>query len=101
MLEFIDSLDEKAAIKVLAFIELLKEKGPQLLRPYTDHVREPIRELHVQVAHKSIRTLYFFMKGTDIVLIHSLFKKSNALKETDIRLAEARRVDWMNRFGGE
>jgi len=33
VLKFIDTLDEKAAIKVLAFVELLQEKGPHLLRP--------------------------------------------------------------------
>ncbi len=101
VLEFIESLDEKAATKVLAFIELLKEKGPNLLRPYADKVRGPVRELRVQLGHRNIRTLYFFMRREDIVLVHSFLKKTNAIEEADIRLAESRMADWIHRSGGK
>jgi len=100
VLKFIDTLDEKAAIKVLAFVELLQEKGRHLLRPYADKVRGPVRELRVQWGHRHFRTLYFFMNKNDIVLVHSFLKKTNALNEKDIRLAELRMMDWLNRYGG-
>ena len=100
VIEFMESLDDKAAAKVSSFIRLLREKGPQLRRPYADKVRGPICELRVQLAHRSIRALYFFMWGSDIVLVHSFLKKTEALLESDIRLAESRMVDWINREGG-
>jgi hypothetical protein len=100
VLEFIDSLDQKAAIKVLAFIELLKEKGPNLLRPYADKVRGSIRELRVQMGRRNIRALYFFMRREDIVLVHSFLKKTDGIREQDLQLAESRMADWTERFGG-
>jgi len=101
VLEFIESLDEKAARKVEAFIELLGQKGPDLHRPYADKIRGPICELRVQFAHRSIRTLYFFMHGADIVLLHSFLKRTDAVEERDVRLAESRMLDWLNRNGGQ
>jgi hypothetical protein len=100
VLAFIESLDKKAATKVLAFVELLKEKGPNLLRPYADKVRGPIRELRVQLGRRNLRTLYFFMKRDDIVLVHSFLKKTNTVQESDIQLAESRMTDWINHNGG-
>jgi len=40
------------------------------------------------------------MNKNDIVLVHSFLKKTNTLNEKDIRLAELRMMDWLNRYGG-
>jgi hypothetical protein len=101
VLEFMETLDEKTETKFLAFVKLLGEKGPNLLRPYADTIRGPIRELRVQSGRRNVRVLYFFMHRDRIVLVHSFLKKSDAVEERDIRLAETRMVDWINRSGGK
>ena len=97
--ELLDSLDRKAFKKVAAFIGYLAEQGPNLHRPYSDHVRGPLRELRVQFARNSVRVLYFFMDGRRIVLLHGFLKKDQSLRPMDIDLAENRMRDWISRFG--
>ena len=41
--EFLDTLDRKAFKKVVTFILYLAEQGPDLHRPYSDHIRGPAR----------------------------------------------------------
>ena len=97
--DFVESLDRKSYAKVGAFLEYLAEKGPNLHRPYSDHVRGSIRELRVKFAHNSIRVLYFFWHKDRIVLLHGFLKKDMALRVSDIQLAEGRMTDWTARHG--
>ena len=45
--DFLDKLDVKSRAKVEAYLSLLAEHGPNLKRPYADHVRGKIRELRI------------------------------------------------------
>ena|SRR3989338_4162945 len=99
--EFLETLDRKAFKKVATFIQYLAEQGPNLHRPYSDHIRGPLRELRIQFAGNSVRVLYFFMVGRTIILLHGFLKKDQALRPTDIELAENRMKDWISRFRGE
>ena len=94
------SLDKKVFKKVNAVMLLLRERGANLHRPYSDHVRGKIRELRIQFAHNSVRILYFFVIENNIVLLHGFLKKDQKLKESDISLAETRMQDWIKRYGG-
>lgn len=98
--DFMLSLSEKFFKKVDAVIHLLEERGHNLHRPYSDHVRGKIRELRIRFGRNSIRILYFFIKGNHVVLLHSFLKKDQKLKESDISFAENRMHDWLNRYGG-
>ncbi|OGR83818.1 MAG: hypothetical protein A2902_04620 [Elusimicrobia bacterium RIFCSPLOWO2_01_FULL_64_13] len=99
--EFLDTLDRKAFIKVAAFIQYLAEQGPNLHRPYSDHVRGFLRELRIGSGGNSVRVLYCFMTGSKIVLLHGFLKKDQALRASDIELAENRMRDWKSRIGVE
>jgi len=98
VVEFMDSLERKVAKKVIDRIRLLEARGPNLLRPYSAHVRGDIRELRIQFGHKSVRILYFYFEGEMIILAHAFLKKSNELSERDIVLAENRMKGWRNRY---
>ena len=101
VMDFVTSLDRKLFKKVDTAMLLLKERGQNLHRPYADQVRGKIRELRVQFAHNSIRILYFFMIGNNVVILHGFLKKDQKLKESDISLAEGRMKDWIKRYGGQ
>ncbi|OGS28028.1 MAG: hypothetical protein A2297_02060 [Elusimicrobia bacterium RIFOXYB2_FULL_48_7] len=78
--EFICSLELKVRAKVMKWIELLEEKGPDLPRPYADVLRDKIRELRISHGRLEIRILYFISKNSLIVLTNGFFKKE---QETD------------------
>ena len=95
--EFLDTLDDKSCAKVMATINRLQQEGPELIRPFSDHVRGKVRELRIQFTSNQYRILYFFFLGNQIILVHGLKKKSQKLNESDIRLAENRMNDWIGR----
>lgn len=95
--EFLNGLDKKARAKVAAYLSLLEEQGPNLKRPYADHVRGKIRELRIRYTSTQYRVLYFFHVGNLIVLVHAFAKKTQQLRENDIALAERRMGDWITR----
>jgi phage-related protein len=96
--DFLDELDKKSRAKVAAHLSLLEEQGPHLKQPYADVVRGKIRELRIHQGSNQYRILYFFQVRDQIVLMHAFSKKTQQLKETDIKLAESRMEDWLRRF---
>lgn len=96
--DFLDELDKKSRAKVAAHLSLLEKQGPHLKRPYADVVRGKIRELRIHQGSNQYRILYFFQVRDQIVLTHAFSKKTQQLKETDIKLAERRMEDWLRRF---
>ena len=94
---FLDSLDRRARVKVLAAIDLLEEEGPGLRRPYADYLRDGIYELRVRIERVRCRILYFFCLRTDIVLSHGIVKESERVPEEAIERALRCREDWLGR----
>jgi len=90
-------LDKKSRAKVEAYLSFLAEQGPNLKRPYSDHVRGKIRELRIHHSSNQYRILYFFSLRDRIVLVHAFVKKTEELREGDIELAERRMADWNRR----
>lgn len=96
--EFLDSLDKFTRAKVEAYIALLQEKGPDLHRPYADHVRGKIRELRPG----KVRILYCFFLKNYILLVLAIKKKTFRLHNRDIIQAERNMNDYIARLeGGE
>jgi len=96
--DFIESLPEKAQVKVFAYIELLEEKGPFLKRPYADLLEDEIYELRVRFGKGRYRIFYFFWSGNKIVLTHGITKKTSSVPPTEIERAKRYREDWLRRF---
>ena len=97
--EFVCALDTKTRAKVYRHIDYLKEHGPNLIRPFSDVVRGKIRELRVKFSHNNVRLFYFFFVEHEIVLVHGILKKTQALDPNDIEVAEKRMAEWMARCG--
>jgi len=95
--EFLDGLDKKSRAKVVAYLSLLEEQGPNLMRPYADVVRGKIRELRIRYGSNQFRVLYFFHIRDQIILVHAFTKETQQLKEKDIELLK---VAWKNGCGG-
>ncbi len=88
--EFLLGLSVAARAKAVAVVRLLQEAGPALPFPYSSQVRGRLRELRTRAGRERIRLLYFADARRDFILLHGLVKRSAALPEADIRLAEQR-----------
>jgi len=96
---FLDELPENAAAKLMGAIDLLAQTGPALRRPQAAHVRGKLWELRVSLGRLEYRMPYFFLPGRNIVLVHGLAKKTQALPDREIRTAEGRMKDFEDQVG--
>jgi phage-related protein len=94
--KMLDIMPVKHEVKVMKFFELLKDKGPNLPRPYADTLRGKIRELVVDIQHHGYRFLYFFA-GRTIVITHGFLKKTQKTPPAEIERAERDMNDWLVR----
>jgi phage-related protein len=91
LLEWLDTLSQKARDKCRVRIERLRELGYELRRPEADYLRDGIYELRARRQRVNYRMLYFFYRDTAAVLSHGLVKEARVpAKEID-RAAENRR----------
>jgi phage-related protein len=90
VLDWLDSLGDKARAKSLVRIERLKELGHQLRRPEADYLRDGIYELRIGLQSIHHRILYFFHGRTVAVLAHGLVKE-RAVPPREIDLARRRK----------
>src|SRR5882672_8919316 len=95
ILEWIDSLQEKALDKCRVRIERLAELGHELRRPEADLLRDGIYELRVGLQHINYRMLYFFHGRVAAVISHGLTKEDRLLAR-DIQKAIERKQRFEN-----
>ena len=95
--DFLDSLENKMAAKLIGLMELLEEKGNELGMPYSKHLGNQIFELRCKFGSNITRALYFFYSGKKIIITNGFVKKTQKTPSGEIELAERRRADWMNR----
>ena len=74
LLEWLDTIPDRAKAKCLVKIERLRELGHQLRRPEADYLRDEIYELRIGLRGMNYRILYFF-SGATAVLSHGLTKE--------------------------
>lgn len=96
--EFLDSLDDKMAAKLIGLMEILEEKGTELRMPYSEHLDDGIFELRCKLGNDITRALYFFYTGRRIIITNGFVKKTKKTPSGEIRLARQRRADWLKRY---
>ena len=97
--EFLDSLDDKMAAKLISLMEVLEEKGSELRLPYSEFLEDGIFELRCKFGSNITRTLYFFYIGKKIIITNGFVKKTQKTPPGELKLAKDRRADWISRFG--
>jgi hypothetical protein len=91
ILEWFDSLQEKALDKCTVKVERLAELGHELRRPEADFLRDGIYELRVGLQHVNYRMLYFFHGRTAAVVSHGIVKEA-AVPSKEIEKAIERKL---------
>jgi len=96
--DFIESVPERHQIKILRFLALLEEFGPNLHRPYTDLLKDGIHELRIKLSGEQVRMLYFFCYRKYIVLYYAFVKNTSRVPESFIRKVSLYRNDFLRRI---
>ncbi|MEI7589809.1 MAG: type II toxin-antitoxin system RelE/ParE family toxin [Deltaproteobacteria bacterium] len=98
VLGFINSLNDNEQAKVLSWITILGERGPNLPRPYSDLLEDGIHELRLKLTGKQVRVLYFFCYKEFIVLTSSFAKKTDKIPIKELLKAKNIREDFLQRY---
>ena len=101
--EFLDSLDDKAAARIDAFIERLRVYGNRMQRKFVKKLTNDLFELRVKQFDRIFRVLFFYQPGMLIVITSGFQKKTQETPTAEITRAEQLRKLWMkyrNRYTG-
>jgi phage-related protein len=101
--EFLDSLDDKAAARIDAFIERLRVYGNRMQGRFVKKLTDDIFELRVKQFDRIFRVLFFYQPGKMIVIASGFQKKTQETPPAEIMRAEQLRKLWMkyrNRYTG-
>ena len=96
--EFLDSLDQNMANKILREIMLLEEFGNQLREPHTKHLDDGIFELRAIYGSNITRVLFFFYYRGRIILTNGFTKKTQKTPQNEIDTAKKYRDDFLNKY---
>jgi phage-related protein len=101
--EFVDSLDDKAAARIDAFIDRLRIYGNRMQGKFVKKLTGDIFELRVNQFDRIFRVLFFYQPGMLIVITSGFQKKTEQTPPGEITRAEQLRKLWMkhrNRYTG-
>jgi phage-related protein len=101
--DLIESLDDKAAARIDAFIDRLRVYGNRMQGKFVKKLSDNIFELRVKQFDRIFRILFFYQPGAVIVIASSFQKKSEQTPPNEIVKAEKLRRIWMkyrNRYTG-
>ena len=96
--DFLLSLDEKMRAKLAGLLDVLEEKGNELREPYSKHLEDGIFELRGKVGNDISRVLYFFYYEGKIIVTNGFIKKTQKTPRKQIKLAKARRKEYIERM---
>jgi phage-related protein len=101
--EFIDSLDDKAAARIDAFVERLRIYGNRMQGKFVKKLADDIFELRVKQFDRIFRLLFFYQPGMLIVITSGFQKKTEQTPQGEITKAHQLKKLWMrhrNRYTG-
>jgi phage-related protein len=100
---FVDSLNDKAAARIDAFIERLRIYGDRMQGKFVKKLTDVIFELRVKQFDRIFRVLFFYQPGMLIVITSGFQKKTEQTPPAEIARSEQLRKLWMkyrNRYTG-
>jgi phage-related protein len=93
--EFVDSLDDKAAARIDAFIDRLRVHGNRMQGKFVKKLTDDLFELRVKQFDRIFRVLFFYRPGMVIVITSGFQKKTERTPPAEIAKAGQLRTLWM------
>ena len=101
--EFIDSLDDKGAARIDAFIDRLRIYGNRMQGKFVKKLTDDIFELRVKQFDRIFRILFFYQPGMVVVITSGFQKKTEQTPPAEITRAAQLSKLWIkyrNRYSG-
>lgn len=99
--DFLDSLDDKMAAKLIGLMEILEEKGTELRMPYSEALDDGIFELRCKFGNQISRALYFFFVGKRIIITNGFIKKTQKTPQNELKKALKYKKDYERKHSHE
>lgn len=75
---------------LMHIIEMIEEFGPALGKPYTAPMGEGLFEIRAKGKEGIGRSLFCSIKGKEVIILHSIIKKSPKTPKKDLAIARKR-----------
>lgn len=95
LLDWLDALPEKVAVKCRQRVRRLAALGHELRRPEADLLRDGIHELRIGFQGSHYRILYFFQGNVAAIVSHGLVKE-RVVPPAEIDRAARRRAAFLS-----
>lgn len=95
-MEYLDGVGAKEAERIVFSLGLLREFGLNLGAPYVKNIRGKLWELRITGGNQH-RVLCFATSGKCFVLLHAFTKKTGKTPSSEIKTAEQRMNEYLNR----
>jgi phage-related protein len=83
----------KIQARMLKLLELIEEHGANLGSPHTESMGDGLFEIRAKAQEGIGRSLYCYMKGRHIIVLHAFVKKSNKTPKSELDLAKKRKAE--------
>jgi phage-related protein len=93
--EFVESLDDKAAARIDAFIERLRTYGNRMEGKFVKKLADHLFELRVKQFDRIFRVLFFYQPGRLVVVTSGFQKKTEQAPPAEIARAERLERLWL------
>jgi len=94
--ESILEMPPKIQARMLKLLELAEKHGANLGSPHTEPMGDGLFEIRAKAQEGIGRSLYCYMKGRHIMVLHAFIKKSNKTPKSDLELARKRKLEVKN-----
>lgn len=94
--EFVDSLDDRLAARIDAFIERLRVYGNRMEGKFVKKLSDDIFELRIKQFDRIFRVLFFYQPGMRIVITSGFQKKTEQTPPGEIAKAKKLKRLWLN-----
>src|SRR5438105_2011365 len=91
--EDILAMPPKIQARMLKLLELIEKHGANLGPPHTEPKGDGLFEIRAKAQKGIGRSLYCYMKGQHIIILHAFIKKSNKTPKSDLNLAKQRKAE--------
>ena len=89
--ENILDMPPKIQARMIKLLELIEKHGANLGSPHTEPMGNGLFEIRAKAKEGIGRSLYCYMKGRHIMVLHAFIKKSTKTPKSDIELAKKRK----------
>jgi phage-related protein len=95
--EFLRGLTKSQRVEIGRSIRFLEEIGIGLREPDAKYLGDKLWELRTQVEGNTFRCIYFTWTNQRFVLLHAFQKKTQKTPPRELKTAQRRRDDWLER----